>query len=260
MIFYFSGTGNSKWVATQLATHFSDNLYQIGEYERKETSFSPQFDVKPDEKIGFVFPIHSWGMPPIVTKFISDLRLNGYNNQLIYCVMTCGDECGSTNKLFTKAIEAKGLKCQHIYSVIMPNNYICMKGFDTDSKGVEEDKKRQVATDLPKISSAIEKNQPIDFYQKGKFASIKTGIIYKLFANFALSDKAFTSNQNCNSCGKCVKVCPVGNIELVDGQPHWKGDCTQCLACIHYCPTQAINYGKSTKNKGRYTFKQLSEI
>jgi ferredoxin len=256
MIFYFSGTGNSKWVATQLANHFSDALYQIGEYERIAAPLAPQFELKSDEKIGFVFPIHSWGMPPIVVDFIADMQWSGYNNQLIYCVMTCGGECGLTKHQFIKVMEAKGLGCQHIYSVIMPNSYICMKGFDIDPKNVQEQKKQQVNIDLPKIISAIEKDQPIDFYQKGKrFSKIKSTLIYKIFAKYSLTDQAFSSNEECTSCGKCVKVCPVGNIELFDGKPVWKGNCTQCLACIHHCPTTAIEYGKSTKNKGRYVFK-----
>jgi len=256
MVFYFSGTGNSKWVAMQLATYFSDELYQIGEYERAKAPLSPQFEVKPDEKIGFVFPIHSWGIPPIVTKFITDLQLNGYNDQLIYCIMTCGDECALTDKMFTKIIETKGLKCRHIYSIVMPNNYICLKGFDTDTKEVQEQKSNQAKVDLPKIISAIGNDKPVDFYTKGKrFLSIKSGIFYKLFVKYALNDKPFTYGKECISCGQCAKVCPVDNIELVDGKPVWKGNCTQCLTCIHYCPTKAIEYGKSTQKKGRYVFK-----
>jgi len=257
MIFYFSGTGNSQWIATQLSEHFSDTLYQIGEYERREAPLIPGFEVKTDEKIGFVFPVHSWGMPPVVVKFITDMQLNGYDNQLIYCIMTCGDECGYTGRMFADAIKAKGLKSRHIYSVIMPNSYICMKGFDVDSKELQTKKVEQAKIDLPKLISAIENNQPVDFYEKGKrFSKIKSGLIYKMFAKHALTDKPYTCSDECISCGKCVKICPVNNIELVDGKPVWKGNCTQCLACIHCCPVKAIEYGKSTKNKGRYFFQQ----
>ena len=113
MVFYYSGTGNSRWVATQLSEHFSDTLYSIGEYERKESPLAPSFEVKPDEKIGFVFPVYSWGVPPVVTRFIADMQLEGYNHPSVYCIMTCGDECGYTNRMFTRAIKAKGLETKH---------------------------------------------------------------------------------------------------------------------------------------------------
>lgn len=53
-------------------------------------------------------------------------------------------------------------------------------------------------------------------------------------------------------CGECVKVCPLNNIQLIDGKPAWGKNCTHCMACINYCPTAAIEYGKQTKDKPRY--------
>jgi Pyruvate/2-oxoacid:ferredoxin oxidoreductase delta subunit/flavodoxin len=255
MIFYFSGTGNSRWVATQLADYFLDTLYSIGDYECFETPLVPEFEVKPGEKIGFVFPIHSWGMPPVVTRFIADIQLKGYGNQLVYCIMTCGDECGHTDKMFVEAINSKGLETRHIYSLIMPNSYICLPGFDVDASELQVKKMEQTKIELPKLMSAIENDQPISFYHRGKrFLKIKSGLIYNLFAKYSLTDKPYTCDDKCISCRKCVKACPVSNVELVDGKPMWKGHCTQCLACIHVCPTKSIDYGKITRNKGRYFF------
>jgi NAD-dependent dihydropyrimidine dehydrogenase PreA subunit len=36
------------------------------------------------------------------------------------------------------------------------------------------------------------------------------------------------------------------------GRPAWEGQCTLCLACLHRCPAEAIQYGKETVGKGRY--------
>jgi len=36
-------------------------------------------------------------------------------------------------------------------------------------------------------------------------------------------------------------------------KPQWIGDnCDCCLACLHRCPKQVIQYGKRTEKKGRY--------
>ena len=67
MIYYFSGTGNSKWVAEELASKTSD----VAENMIGKAS-TPSIDSK---SIGLVFPIHAWGMPEPVMDFVR--RLSG---------------------------------------------------------------------------------------------------------------------------------------------------------------------------------------
>ena len=63
MIFYFSGTGNSKWIANQLSKEQKEDLVFIPDTLRNGTS---EFCLREDEKVGFVFPIYSWAPPAIV--------------------------------------------------------------------------------------------------------------------------------------------------------------------------------------------------
>ena len=65
MIFYFSGTGNSKWVAEQLAAKTDDTAINL----TKLTNV-PSID---HETIGIVFPIYAWGAPEPVIEFLSKL-------------------------------------------------------------------------------------------------------------------------------------------------------------------------------------------
>ncbi len=253
MVFYFSGTGNSKWVAKTIAAEYNDKLIAMADYFR-EGAVKPSFTVEPEENIGFVFPVHSWGMPPLVKNFIRNLTLNGYKGQLIYGIFTCGDECGSTRKMFLDILAGKGWACGHAYSIAMPNNYISLPGFDVDPKEVEESKKEKAKEFLPLLIRAIAEDNPMDSYTKGSFTFLKSGLIYKMFCKYAIDARPYHVSDRCDSCGVCVKRCPTGNIELTDGRPVWGDNCTQCLACIHYCPTRAIDYGKATVNKGRYTY------
>jgi ferredoxin len=68
----------------------------------------------------------------------------------------------------------------------------------------------------------------------------------------------FSTDENCSSCGACQKICPVDNIELQEGRPVWGSDCQFCLACIHYCPREAIQWKNVTQKKGRYHYKGIS--
>ncbi|TFG01452.1 MAG: hypothetical protein EU539_14035 [Promethearchaeota archaeon] len=72
------------------------------------------------------------------------------------------------------------------------------------------------------------------------------------------TDKNFYADENCDSCGICKKVCPVNNIKIVAGKPRWHNQCQQCLACLHFCPQEAIQYGKNTLGRRRYHHPEIS--
>lgn len=252
MIFFFTGTGNSLWVAKTLSAAFSEELSPMADFNPSDKPI--HVNVSKNEKIGFVFPVHSWGVPLIVKKFIKNIEFEGFCNNQIFTVMTCGDECGYSNLMITKLLAEKGLECRHIYSLQMPNNYIVFPGFDIDSKELQEEKVEKAKISIKKIEKAISEDRPIDFYIKGSNTFVKSRMIYPMFCKYALNSKPFHSTDKCNGCGLCEKKCPTKNIIIKDGRPQWGENCTQCLSCIHRCPQKAIEYGKVSINKGRYVF------
>ncbi|MBN2461709.1 MAG: 4Fe-4S binding protein [Candidatus Cloacimonetes bacterium] len=48
--------------------------------------------------------------------------------------------------------------------------------------------------------------------------------------------------QSCNSCGRCLQICPVDAIEFgTDGKAFIdQTKCNQCGQCITVCPQDAI--------------------
>jgi len=58
MIFYFTGTGNSLWVAKALSEALGEPLVSIADELHKEKD-GWVYPVRPDEKILFVYPVHS---------------------------------------------------------------------------------------------------------------------------------------------------------------------------------------------------------
>lgn len=73
-----------------------------------------------------------------------------------------------------------------------------------------------------------------------------------LYKNIEELDRAFFAESHCIGCGLCEKVCSVGNIRITDNRPEWLHHCEHCMACIHRCPKEAIQYGSKTKNRRRY--------
>lgn len=254
MICYFSGTGNSKWVAQTVASALSDKLVSMAACYG-EQSLEPHFEVAQSEWLGFICPIHSWGVPPLVVQFIERMQIAGERYPRVFVIFTCGDECGYADRQMKALLTTKGWKSSHIYSVQMPNNYIVFPGFDVDSKALEEQKKTAAKALLPDLIAAITSDKPMVHYKRGSLPFIKSRLIYPQFCKHMMSSKSFYVTDTCIGCGLCATVCPIGTIELVDGKPQWKADCTQCLSCIHHCPTRAIQYGNITRNKGRYVYK-----
>lgn len=255
MIFWFSGTGNSRYVAEQIAEQLNDRLIAVSD---AVLSQSYDHELHPGESLGFVFPTYSWGPAPVMLDFIQDLKVAGATSATYcYMVTTCGDDVGLSVPIFAKALRKRGLTLQGAFSVQMPNNYICMKGFDVDSDKVRE-RKLQLAPDrVAHVAMRIAEHRCTTDVVTGRWRWVKSRIIRPWFKRYAMSDKPFHADPAvCTGCGTCVKACPMHNIALHEGLPEWQGKCAMCLGCIHRCPVRAIQYGKQTQNKGRYYFKK----
>lgn len=248
MIFYFSGTGNSRWVAEQLATALSETLVSIADV--CASGSQPVFPA--DRKIGFVFPVYSWGPPPVVLRLIASMQFTGKPSYM-YFVCTCGDDTGMTADIFCQEVRRCGWECQSGFSVVMPNTYVCLPGFDIDWSDVAETKCSLAVDRVEEISRLVrEEVQRMDCLA-GRFPRVKSYLIRPLFNRFWTSPKRFHVEESCISCGKCTQVCPLHNIRLIEGKPVWGGECAMCLACYHHCPKHAVAYGKYTRGKGQYT-------
>lgn len=248
MILCFSGTGNSRFVARYLSTALRQNVVMIG----RELFDRPEID-SGDGMIVWVCPVYSWGMPPVVRKMIALLQPVG-PTRVHHLVFTCGDDVGRAPEMFRRDISARGWTPGGIWSVTMPNNYVIMKGFDVDNPDVAAAKlaamprrveciAREIATGALGTTDVV----------RGRFAWVKTHVIYPWFIRHAMSPAPFSTVKGaCIGCGKCVVTCPMKNVRLVSRRPVWGDDCAFCLACYHVCPRHAVAYGTKTSGKGRY--------
>lgn len=57
------------------------------------------------------------------------------------------------------------------------------------------------------------------------------------------------------TCGSDAGNCPAHAITLRESKPAWAAQCYQCMRCINECPQQAIQYGKATAGRRRYTIR-----
>jgi ferredoxin len=255
MIFYFTGTGNSLQAAKSIAEYNGEELVSIAAVINSKKKCY-EYTLKEDERIGFVYPVYAWAPPKIVFQLIEGLKLNNYHNNYTFSVATCGDNIGKTMEVLGVALKRNNMNLNSGFSIAMPNNYIIMG--NVDSKEVEEKKLAAAEETLKNINKVVQgRRRGVFEVKKGFLPGVLTSVINPLFNKNAVDTKKFYADDKCTGCGICEKVCNCENIK-VEGKPKWGERCTQCLACIHYCPTRAIQYGKGTEKKGRYTNPNVS--
>lgn len=264
MIISFSGTGNSFLVADRLQKHLHEKNFMKLQRELILTE-NPVIDLEQDDtSIIWVFPTFSWGIPPVVLNFINRCKFEGSCNIVHHLVVTCGDDTGNLSKLWKKLLAKLNWQCGGIWSVQMPNTYVLMKGFDVDPHDVEVRKLEECEARIEKIACAIKDGCQIIDIVKGKWASIKTTLIYPWFVKHTMSPKPFHATQKCTGCRLCSQECPMENIEMSrhkkeNPKPMWKDNCAMCLRCYHQCPVNAVQYGVKTRGKGQYMIGKLIE-
>ena len=268
MVFYFSGTGNTKWVAQQIAGAIGEELLYIPDLIREDRY---HFTLGKDERIGFCFPTHGWQPPRIVRDFISRITL-GQRSEDTFCwaLTTCGDNMGEAMTILNKELAAnkqlqtadgRRLEAETLFSVIMPESYVCLPFMKTDPEEKEALKIEVARLSMPHIIQMVEeRRRGVEELEKGATPRLYSYVIGGYFNKHMITDKKFTvDNKVCIQCGKCAKVCPVDNIKGTP--PLWlhKGKCTSCLACYHYCPVHAINYGSITRRREQYYFNRRED-
>jgi len=253
MILCFSGTGNSLYVAKELSRHLGDEIVSL--------PLHPGVRLNPsDNRIIWVFPVYSWGIPPVLKKWIGRILLPSGHKMQHLAVMTCGDDVGMADRTWRNALAVRGWVGRDAFSVQMPNTYVLMKGFDVDSVELAKSKIEASQERVARIACLLKKiiaefNPENDVYindlTRGRFAGMKTSVIYPWFKYFAMSPKPFFANDECISCGVCAASCPLENIRMDGGKPVWGDDCAFCQRCYHICPRHAVAYSNATVGKGQ---------
>jgi len=241
-IYYFSGTGNSLFVARKIS----------GGIEGSELISIPNIINRKGEitgaVIGIVCPIYMYNMPHLVADFIRKIE----NADYIFLVFAgAGDLGGGIDETY-KIFESKNLALSSLFNLRMPSNYTPYGVYSPEKQNnifAGIDKK------VDKIVDTVKKRgRVIDSANTSLFKThIFPGLLYRLgYSRINIMDKSFVTDDNCNGCSICQKVCPVNNITMKDDKPVWNNQCQQCYACLQWCPEKSIQVGKKTVGIGRY--------
>jgi ferredoxin len=248
-IYFYTGTGNSLWTARKIADHVDQSELVPLKRNREEP-------VRCDSgRIGLVFPVHIWGLPPPVIDFVH--RLEAHPGQYVFAVAVNAGQVAATLVQLEGLLRAKGSQLSCGFSMDLPSNYIPWGGAISEEK--QQAKFTAALEKCKRIAATVSNNEEAP-PEKGPFLlNLIFSMIYrKTLPNVAKMDKSFSADEKCIACGICEKLCPARNIVITEGKPIWQHRCEQCFACLQWCPEEAIQHGKNTKNKKRYHHPEIS--
>lgn len=237
MIYYFSGTGNSKWAAEQIAEATGDVALDIVEAGAPAS-------LEGQSQVGFVFPVYAWGVPEPMLEFAKSARPP--QDAFSFGVCTCGADAGLTMEKLARAV-----RLDSAYSLLMPNNYVIDSELDAPDEAFA--KIMAAKDECARIAAEVAGRKKAWRVTKGPSAALRSNLVNFGFNKFARSVKPFRATEACDGCGICERRCPAKVISLSSGRPVWQDGCYQCLRCINECPREAIQYGDKTEGRPRYT-------
>lgn len=224
MIFYFSATGNSLYVARQIEGNPISIPQAIHNDCQEYTA----------ESIGIVAPIYGHELPPMVKDFMKNAK---FNTDYFYIILTYGNRHGGAAELAKAFCDECGIKVNYINVIVMVDNWL--PGFDMNEqkkldKHVDENLK-YILSDLSSRKNMISKVTDTDRAAHKEFLSKTSQMPEDAWQHL------IRVTEKCIGCGICEKVCSSGSIRVADGRAvHISGNCQTCLACAHACPQKAI--------------------
>ena len=241
-IFYFSATGNSLVISRKIAGELGDCIIK---------PMAAQVPVETvggsGEAVGFVFPVFYNGLPRLVKRFAEKLAI--YPGTYCFVIANSGGTRANPLGMLEDILTEKGIRLSYAAEIRMPGNYIV--GHQAPSPEKVKKLLEAAAIKTDKIAKAIAGGERKPVIRKAEFWSKITNHIY-LYKNINEWDEEFLTTDKCIGCGLCAEVCPVCNIKMEDRRPVWQHACERCLACIHWCSCEAIEYGKKTVGRRRY--------
>lgn len=227
-IFYFSSTGNSLYIAKQIKSELSGEMIYIPKYDGDGAEFG---------RLIVVSPVYSWGLP----KHTYDLFPRLSKKVRLDLVLNYGGMLGGADRFAYEYAKACGLEIMSVQCIKMPENYtlsFTVPGFYLKSTLNKAPKRIAKVVEKLKISSVLppkSKKMRSEKYEDNK-------------SKWHLIASDFTITQSCVRCGKCVSICPSGNIRMEEGRIRFLDQCVACLGCYHRCPEKAIRYRNKTKS------------
>jgi len=249
-IYYFNGTGNTAWVVQRLAAALTAHGNAVT--ARSCETLTAPVALRACDVLGLAFPTASSYAPAPFRAWLA--ALPECQALPLFVVTTASYAAGDTAWYAAQPLKARGYAPFLLANVLMPNNfYIPPMDFLPVTPPQRIPKKLEKAqrkinrlaelihTQTPHVEGAGLFGRLLGIQQRWSRDTFEK----RLF-------KPFFADETCTRCGWCVQHCPVDNIVLDEDGLHFGAQCCLCMRCYSFCPKQAIQATRKTRNAKRY--------
>ena len=261
-LYYFSGTGNSLFIAKTIQEGIVEEHCRVtGSRNDLETNVAilpiQKFTncetiIDQSDRIGIIYPTYFLDAPDVVKQFAKRLQIREGCYLFLYSSYgeTLGNALHNMNQIFEPG-QVRGN-----YEVVLPDNSIIF-----ESKKEEIPKMLEVGETIIRAHAKEVYHQRITPLSPYSSKYHLAANVMKPLARRGLGFKKLKVNQEkCNHCGLCGKLCPMRNISMPDHlsiskTPAFGNACESCFSCLHYCPQEAIRYQRMSKKKSGFQYR-----
>lgn len=251
--FYFSGTGNTRYVCDHLVSSMDRSSWKtqsrsiVGLTGKDRDQFLTDSDV-----IVLAYPIYGSDMPENMRNFIWNLPEGKGTQVAVLCTQMLFSGDGAS--ILFRTLKKKGYVQRWSWQVNMPNN-LCIKGSplkqSADYEVHEKTKLAAARTKIDRIVRDIEQNRRRigDHSILHFLLGMTQRPASRLFMTSSFQNGLDVDPLKCVSCGKCVRNCPEQTISMDNERIEFidRDRCLTCFRCLNFCPASAITYRGAVK-------------
>ncbi len=251
-VFYYSGAGNTKYIARKLKYQLEQKSYDVAMIRiTQKTSVN---SIQDTDFYIIGFPVYDLSAPKLVTDLVKKLKAE--HKPISYFCTKAFMSADSIKELH-EISKAKGLITVSTLDLFMPATD-ALALFAKEGSRTEKILKSFHSKHLDKKIAAfiirMEERKELRVSKKWY-----TGLAFLIpkKTKKAFHDQYtkyipqfYSRTDVCIQCMLCVKGCPRENIRYDNGIK-FDLNCDMCLACLHHCPVDSIQLGNFTQGTVR---------
>lgn len=236
LVFFFTGTGNSLYVAKSLVADRGTALSIPQLLKEKDLNFEA-------DEIGLVYPKYR-EIPEIVKEFLTRAQ---FKCDYFFGVITYGRHLRNDAQTLVDAMKEKKVTVAYVNGVKMADNRL--QRFDM-AQELKENDPAKIDAAIAAIVKDVDARKQFVITPDGEAPAHRP---HAREHNFVGADEMFEITDACIGCAICERVCPRGCYTIEGDHAKAQGMCEQCLACAQACPQLAIAPTEGDANpKARY--------